>query len=525
MKRVHCLYRVSTKKQLDKTIEKDDIPLQQITCHEFAALNQWTITREFFERGVSGFKTSASKRDEIQDLKKAAEKGEFDILLVYMKDRIGRIDDETPFIVEWFVNQGIEVWSAKEGPQRFENHTDKLMNYIYFWQANGESRKTSMRVKDVLNQLTEKGVYTGGVTPFGYKTIPSGRFNKQGKELVDLVVDTSEAPIVRMIFEKSVNEGYGSHRLAALLNEMNIKTHNGSKFQSNTVNRILKNRTYCGYYVSGDIVSPHIPHLQIINKDIFDRTQLIMKQRAAKNEEKTQIAMNTKGKTLLSGNIYCAHCGSRMITTGYVYSHVRADGSKHEVRKYRYICTKRIHKSDKCKGQSVYVSERIDNAVDKIVREYLSRIKRTAKSVALEKRYETEIVDLKTQKRELEEEHKKYKERLSQLNSEISKTLTGESIYTPEMVSNGITETKEELHKIEDKLAQLNYGLNNTQGAMKKIDYYYDQFCGWAEMFDEATLEQRKMIICQLIKEINVSRGYNLDIILDLSYEQFLSAS
>jgi hypothetical protein len=32
------------------------------------------------------------------------------------------------------------------------------------------------------------------------------------------------------------------------------------------------------------------------------------------------------------------------------------------------------------------------------------------------------------------------------------------------------------------------------------------------------------MIVCQLISEIKVSRGYRLDVALDLKYEQFLSA-
>ena len=79
--------------------------------------------------------------------KEAAIKHEFDVLLVFMFDRIGRIDDETPFVVEWFVKHGIEVWSVKEGEQRFDSHVDKLTNYIRFWQASGESEKTSMRIK------------------------------------------------------------------------------------------------------------------------------------------------------------------------------------------------------------------------------------------------------------------------------------------------------------------------------------------------------------------------------------------
>ena len=40
---------------------------------EFAERNGWTILKEFQEKGVSGFKVSASDRDAIQDLKAAAE--------------------------------------------------------------------------------------------------------------------------------------------------------------------------------------------------------------------------------------------------------------------------------------------------------------------------------------------------------------------------------------------------------------------------------------------------------------------
>ena len=69
------------------------------------------IQKEFQEKGVSGFKISADDRDAIQELKTAAEHGEFDILLVFMFDRLGRIDNETPFVVEWFIKHGISVWS------------------------------------------------------------------------------------------------------------------------------------------------------------------------------------------------------------------------------------------------------------------------------------------------------------------------------------------------------------------------------------------------------------------------------
>ena len=67
MKRVICLYRVSTKKQVDKNDRNEsDIPMQKTACHEFAARQQnWEITREFSEKGISGYKVSAQDRDAI----------------------------------------------------------------------------------------------------------------------------------------------------------------------------------------------------------------------------------------------------------------------------------------------------------------------------------------------------------------------------------------------------------------------------------------------------------------------------
>jgi len=98
MKRVYCLYRVSTKKQVDRNDkDENDIPMQKKACHDFAdRQNGWSILKEFSEKGVSGYKVSAKDRDAIQELKEAAQRKEFDILLVFMFDRIGRIDDETP---------------------------------------------------------------------------------------------------------------------------------------------------------------------------------------------------------------------------------------------------------------------------------------------------------------------------------------------------------------------------------------------------------------------------------------------
>ncbi len=91
IKTVYCLYRVSTKNQVDE----NDIPMQRLACHEFVSQNPgWFIRREFYERGVSGYKVFANDRDQLQELKACALRKEFDVLLVFLFDRLKKMEIE-----------------------------------------------------------------------------------------------------------------------------------------------------------------------------------------------------------------------------------------------------------------------------------------------------------------------------------------------------------------------------------------------------------------------------------------------
>ncbi|MBO7344542.1 MAG: hypothetical protein J6U92_01210 [Clostridia bacterium] len=55
------------------------------------------------------------------------------------------------------------------------------------------------------------------------------------------------------------------------------------------------------------------------------------------------------------------------------------------------------------------------------------------------------------------------------------------------------------------------------------IDYLYDEFISWSEEFNLAAKERKKMIIYKLFKSIKIGKGYNVEITLNLDYEQFLN--
>ena len=514
--RVYTLYRVSTLGQ----VEKDDIPMQKTKCRAFAEEKGWMIIKEFAEKGVSGYKVAAKDRDAIQEIQKAAVAGKFDILLVFMFDRLGRRDDETPFVVEWFVKCGIEVWSCMEGQQRFDSHVDKLMNYIRYWQASGESLKTSMRVKTRLSQLTNEGYYTGGTYPFGYRIEKQGRLNKKGQGVYDLLIDENEAEIVRLIFRKYVDEGYGAQRLCRWLHDQGITNRGGKGFPNTTINRIIKNRLYIGILKNGE-TEIKLDHLQIIEDGLFSRAQTIMTSRVCEHKS---IPMNNKGKTLLVGKLYCAHCGNRLTITTSGHKQKDETGNDGYVTRLRYQCHYQVRHPGECNGQSVYVAKRVDSIVDEILRLKFSEIKATSKAEVLKKQSDR---DCKAAKQKLEWAEKKLRQREQDQRDfqiQVLKVIRGESKLSMDFLTSAIEQTEREIEKAKIAVEEAGQELTDMEELAEQRKAELDEIITWADIYENSTLERKKMIVAQLIKKVTVGRGYQMSVEFNITFDELQRA-
>lgn len=516
-KKVYCLYRVSTLGQ----VEKDDIPMQRQACHEFADRQAgWRIVNEFYEKGVSGFKVSAKNRDAIREIQRDALKKKFDVLLVFMFDRLGRRDDETPFVVEWFVQNGIEVWSAMEGQQRFDSHVDKLMNYIRYWQASGESLKTSIRVKTRQEQLTEAGLYTGGSIPFGYRLVKKGRLNKKNREVFDIEIDEDEAKIVRLIFQKYVHEGYGAQRLCRYLHENNIKRKDGKGFPNTSLNRMIKNIAYTGVIKNGDAQSQHLPELQIIDKETYRRAQEIM---AGRTRCHSDVPLNSKGKSLLVGSIFCAHCGNRLTLTTSGKRKKLKDGTVKYEPRIRYQCHYKVRHPGECDGQSGYSMKKLDGVVEKVIRMQLAQIKAMPEKELLTKQHEREIELIKAKYTIAKKQYREKRRELDDLRSETVKVIRGESRLNADLLNSLVDETQAAVLESEASMESVKEELDTCIATNEKIRYEYEQILNWADLYDSSTFEAKKMIVSQFIKAVYVRRDYEITIDFNVSFEEFQS--
>ena len=520
--RVCCLYRVSTDKQVDyDTNHEADIPMQRKACHRFADKMGWTIVHEEQEDGVSGHKIRAENRDKIQAIKELARKGKFDILLVFMFDRIGRIADETPFVVEWFVKNGIQVWSTQEGEQRFDNHIDKLLNYIRFWQADGESEKTSIRTRTSLGQMVEEGHYKGGNAALGYELVKSGRLNKRKHELYDLKVKEEDAAIVRLIFDKYTKEGLGVQKIANFLNNGSYANPTGNRWSYNTIRNVLHNLTYTGYLRSGESRSPFIPELQIISQEQFDRAQEILRQRADVLKNTPRVPLNMKGNALLSGNVFCGHCGARLhLSTASKY-YTKVDGTKVKKPRVRYVCYGKTRKITPCEGQSAYIQHKLDSMVEKVVKEIFDRIKGVPKSAIINSRYKEELTVRKANLKRLQSEYAKELEKLNKLREEVVKSIQGESAFSQSMLAGLVEDSEKRSESLKAQCEKAELDVESSKTLIKDLNDQYDEIISWSSLYDSATIEAKKMIVNSMVKRVDVYRNYELNVELNMNIRQF----
>lgn len=124
-----------------------------------------------------------------------------------------------------------------------------------------------------------------------------------------------------------------------------------------------------------------------------------------------------------------------------------------------------------------------------------------------------------------EKELKKYENELSEileniavLKNEVVKTLTGESIYTSELLNDLITEKenrKEQLIILKDEIENK---INQKKLEENELLQIKDKIPKWKKEFKRADLDVKKMLVSEIIKEIRIYNDrYEIDFKIELN--------
>lgn len=413
------------------------------------------------------------------------------------------------------------MWSAEEGEQRIDSHTDRLLNYIRFWQADGESQKTSIRTANSMHILTEQGHFTGGTCPYGYELVKSGRMNKRKQEVHDLAVREDEAAVVRLMFQLACTYGYGAQRIANHLNAQGYKNRSGMNWHPATIQSILRNVLYTGILKSGDTCSPVQESLRIIDSKSFDGVQEMLTIRSRKYQETRSAPLNTRGNSLLAGNIFCGHCGSRLSITTCGQGRPHRDGT--DTIRTRYCCQTKTRKHGQCDGQTGYTVHKVDRIIESIIHDVFAKVRSISREEVLLTRNKSDLLARENHVKQLRQGYSKAEGELEKLRGEIVKSLTGESVFTPEMLKQAILSQEKKCRDIYQALKEAETELNDSEKHFSVLEEKYADLLQWADIYDGADIAAKKMIVSHMIDSVDVFRGYEIRVSMNISIKQFLT--
>lgn len=521
-KRVRTLLRVSSRQQL----HDDDIPIQRAEAEQFIAKQpDWEFDREYIEKAVSAYKNTVNDRAVLLEILEDARNHEFDILLTYMSDRIGRKDEYSTYVAT-LNSLGIEVWTIKDGQLKTEEHIDKLLNFIRFWQNEGESKKTSMRVRDTQQEMVRAGKFVGGKAPFGYELVHSGEISNHGRLLKKPVIVEKDAEIVRKIFGLAIHQGYGYEKIAKTLNEEGIPAPILDKWKASTITSILKNPIYMGYIACNRRVNhgsctrldrkdwvyarEQNPELVIVSQRDWERAQEIREARKAKinaskeasskqYEEQYNVPFRTTGKLALIGITYCGYCGKRLKNGSYAnHWTVKSTGEKKVSFVGRYYCP------DRCKERGCYSQSYLEEIVFNVVENYMEKLKNVDITEELQKIQEAQESRVEKELKSIQKDQRTLKIDIETLEEKIPEAIRGDYYFSAEKLSEMIKEKSEVLKEKQKEEKEIKAKLARTAVQRSEMKQFVRMVPNWKEEFINADVPTKHMLLAALIDKIEV---------------------
>ena len=91
------------------------------------------------------------------------------------------------------------------------------------------------------------------------------------------------------------------------------------------------------------------------------------------------------------------------------------------------------------------------------------------------------------------------------------------------MLSGLISESEAECRRLLDLCNCAEKEISDSQIVLKELSERYNELISWAELYDNADFEKKKMIVNCLIRRVDVYRDYKLKIDFNFDFQQFIS--
>lgn len=358
--------------------------------------------RTYYDPGKSAYRLHYTKRPDLMKMLSAAESKEFDAVLAYAWDRLGRNSFEGLEVLKMLMDTGVLVVIYNNGHLEVLNSNDILNLMVKLGVADWEASTIGKRTLDGRYFKAEECIWPGGNNGYGYIIQ-----NKQ------VVIRPETKPIIRIIFQSYIM-GDSFEKIAQSLPK---GSYNGKNWTKYGVEGIIKNPIYAGFMSWGKRkknsgsqykdrnewkVFREAPDIEpVVSIETFERANELLNKKAkgefkprelsseyllssllecqcclkmkTKDQRSKHVSIKT-GEVKVYGNkiYYCPNCGTKVIAEDldeFVWSKFRckyAFRPKTEV--YQLIASSINNEISIIKKDISSIEENIDQWDDKIKR-------------------------------------------------------------------------------------------------------------------------------------------------------------
>lgn len=318
-KETRALYvRVSTEAQAE---EGFSVGAQTERLIGYCTAMGWNDYELYIDGGFSG---SNLNRTAMQRMIEDVQNKKLKSILVYKLDRLSRSQKDTLYLIEdVFMPNNVDFISLNESIDTSSPYGRAMIGILSAF-AQLERENIFMRTRMGMLERVKKGYWMGGGrTPYGYDYDSDA----------GILIPNADATNVRKIYELYI-KGYSCHKLATLF---------GLTSDAVAMN-VLNRRSNLG------IISYNGEEYEGKHDAIIDEKTYLLAQH--KMRERSQCARVTqKSAHLLSGIIYCGHCGARL-------RYIRWGKEGYKLRCYSLEPSKvYMQRDEDCPSEAVWANE------------------------------------------------------------------------------------------------------------------------------------------------------------------------
>lgn len=306
---------------------------------------KWKVIKVYRDDAKSG--RFLRKRREYQQMLQDIKTGTVtvDLILVDTLERFGRVDELPAIRKELYEKHGVLVLTADTGFADPNTPQGKALGMVEAMRATEHGRILGHNVLRGKRDAIELGHWPGGVAPFGYM-LQSIMKEVGGRQEVDyciLVRNPETNWIMKLLFDRAHETGWGQTRLTRFLNEHPDIPEKFKPFQAPSVGYWLDNWIYSGELVWAQNCTGIVDDTRVVEpnaeEDIMRvpnfceptvpreqqdaiwavrraRAKRLLQARAKANAGDGKLieppAPGLALKYLLTGLVRCGHCGRAM---------------------------------------------------------------------------------------------------------------------------------------------------------------------------------------------------------------------